>query len=111
VRERAGAMIKTIFLVPVRDNSGRLFPPAYWRDLRSQLMGQFGAFSRRSGVLGMWQAGGRVYQDVSYEYTISLTSWRQLAAWLAVVDQVRERFRQEAIYVEIAGVPEILVAE
>ncbi len=58
--------------------------------------------------MGTWRAGRRTYREVSREYTVSLTTWQQLPTWLAIVEWARERFRQEAIYVEVAGVPEIL---
>jgi hypothetical protein len=45
---------------------------------------------------------------VSREYTLTLETWRQLPGWLQIVEAVIERFQQEAIYIEIAGVPEIL---
>ena len=100
-------MIKTVVLVPVRDNDGRPFPKALWEELQARFM-PFGGFTRPIGVVGAWQSGGRVYHDRSRQYTVVLASWRQLAAWLAVVEWAREAFRQEAMYVEVAGVPEIL---
>jgi hypothetical protein len=100
-------MIKTIFLVPVRDNDGRPFPRSAWRALEDRLL-QFGGFSFTDGVYGTWQFGGRMYRDRSRRYTVSLTSWMQLPASLELVHWVRGTFRQEAIYVEVAGVPEIV---
>jgi hypothetical protein len=101
-------MIKTLVLMPERDNGGAAYVPAVWQGLEARLAREFGGFSRRSEVIGVWHAAGRTYQDASREYTISLTSWRQLAAWLTIVDLARGEFQQEALYVEIAGVPEIL---
>ena len=102
-------MIKTEFLVPIRDNQGRRFPQSTWLELEQRLV-QFGGFSRTSGVVGVWQSEGRTYRDVSYRYTVSLASWTALPAWLDMVRWARERFQQEAIYIEVAGVPEILAA-
>ena len=101
-------MIKTVFLVPVRDNEGQPFVRLFWRELESRLIAAFGAFSRISGVIGAWESRGRIYRDRSRQYVVSLTSWRQLPGWLALVDWVRDATRQEAIYIEVAGVPEIL---
>jgi hypothetical protein len=39
---------------------------------------------------------------------VSLTGWRQLPAWLIVVEWALERFDQEAVYIEVAGIPELL---
>ncbi len=100
-------MVKTMFLVPIRDNEGRPFPRSHWRELEQQLL-QFGGFSRTTGVAGTWTDGGRIYRDTSRQYVVSLQSWTQIPAWLEIVRWARERFRQEAIYIEVAGVPEII---
>ena len=39
---------------------------------------------------------------------VSLQSLRQVPDFLPEADWTRERFRQEAVYIEVAGVPEIL---
>jgi hypothetical protein len=100
-------MVKTLMLLPVRDNRGRRLPRRLWRSLDERFL-QFGGSSWRNGVRGVWQAGGRVYRDRSREYTVSLTSWLDFPAWLEVVLWAREAFDQQAIYIEVAGVPEIL---
>ena len=104
------AMIKTVLLVPVRDNEGRPFPRSAWRALEEQLL-QFGGFSRSANVAGVWASGNRIYRDVSRQYVVALTSWTQLPAWLVTVQRVRGLFRQEALYIEVAGIPEILAGE
>ena len=100
-------MVKTVFLVPIRDNEGRPFPRSYWQGLEQQLL-QFGGFSRTTGVAGAWTSEGRIYRDTSRQYIVSLASWTQLPSWLEVVQSARKQFRQEAIYVEVAGVPEVI---
>ena len=66
-------MIKTVVLVPVRDNAGRPFPKALWESLQARFM-QFGGFTRPIGVVGAWESGGRVYRDRSRQYTVVLAS-------------------------------------
>lgn len=100
-------MIKTELLIPVRDNVGSPFQRSLWLALEQRLL-DFGGFSRTTGVVGAWRAENRVFRDRSTRYTVSLQSWRQLADWLAVADWARTNFRQEALYVEVAGVPEVL---
>ena len=48
------------------------------------------------------------YADRSRIYMLALRSWRQLASWIAAVDFARQHFEQEAMFTEIAGVPEVL---
>jgi hypothetical protein len=100
-------MIKTMFLVPVRDNAGEPFPESAWFALEERLA-RFGGFSWRAGVTGVWSAGGQIYRDRSREYTVSLESWTQPAGWLDVVRWAGRRFRQRAMYIEVAGLPEVL---
>lgn len=99
-------MIKTVLLVPIRDNVGGTFSPASWRTLEQKLR-RFGGFTRSSAE-GEWESQGRIYRDRSRRYEVSLTSWQQFPEWLGVALWVREEFRQEAMYIEVAGIPEIL---
>lgn len=60
-------------------------------------------------VYGQWvDERGRVYRDRSRAYTISLSGWRQLPAWLELVAWVQSRFEQDAVYIEVNGAPEVL---
>ena len=99
-------MIKTIVLIPVAGNDGTPFAESDWLNLEARLL-PFGGFSVRHGVEGVWQAQGRIFRDRSREYTVALPSWWALASWLAVVDWARSHFRQVALYIEVAGIPEI----
>ena len=99
-------MIETVLLVAVRDNQGRRFSPRLWDQLELRLAA-FGGFTRAGDVVGQWASQGRTYADRSREYRVALTSWWQLADWLAVVDWARDAFRQEALYIKVAGIPEI----
>jgi hypothetical protein len=100
-------MIKAIMLVPVRDNEGKPFRRSIWQQLELRLL-QFGGFTRTTGVYGIWESEGRIYQDRSRRYEVALASWTQVAAWLEAVHWVQQAFRQEAIYIEIARIPEII---
>lgn len=101
-------MIKAVVLVPLRDNDGRTFPRSAWRDLEARLQ-QFGGFTRFPDVIGVWQAsGGQLYRDRSRHYMVSLVSWRLLPAWLKSISWAQDRFAQEAMYVEIGNVPEVI---
>lgn len=100
-------MIKTMFLVPLTDNAGLPFEDDAWTELERRLL-RFGGFSAGGVVDGAWESGGKVYRDRSRTYIVSLESWAQLPEWLAMIRWVREAFRQEAIYIEVAGIPEII---
>lgn len=100
-------MIETVVLIPIRDNQGRLFPRSLWRELEARLL-YFGGLTDAGEVRGVWRSGDRVFRDRNRQLAVSLGSWKQLAAWLEVVEWARIAFRQEAIYIKVAGVPEII---
>ena len=54
-------MIKTVFLVPEHDNSGKSFPLEIFVVLEQRLVQEFGGYTRQSGVVGAWREGSRVY--------------------------------------------------
>ncbi len=100
-------MIKTIFLVRVRDNNGRLFRRAAWDALEDRLIAAFEGFSQAPNIRGAWRLGDRVYRDTCRQYIVGLESWGQLPTWLELIAWVRVAFGHEAIYIEVAGVAEI----
>ena len=99
-------MIKTVVLIPERDNAGRAFPRSAWTEFEMRLFA-FGGWSRTRGVAGAWQDQGRISRDVSRRYEVALGSWGQLPAWLGLVRWARTRFDQEALYIEVVGLPEV----
>lgn len=102
-------MIKTLVLVPIRDNDGQPFSPADWDLLERKLLERFGGFTGGGLAEGAWSdETGKVYRDVSRRYEVALSSWNQLPDWLAIVHWIRVHFRQIAVYIEVAGIPEII---
>jgi hypothetical protein len=105
-------MIKAVMLVPVRDNDGRRFTKTEWTRLEHRLAAAFGGYSLLPGrVTGGWVHEGRLFRDQSRQYAVALNSWSQLSAWLEVVRWTRTAFRQEAMFIEVNGVPEVLHGE
>jgi hypothetical protein len=101
------AVIETALLVPLADNDGRRFEPALLRQLERRLL-RFGGVTGPLQVAGTWQVGGRVYRDTNLQFVVGLTSWTQLPRWLKIVRWALVQFRQEALYIKVAGIPEIV---
>lgn len=76
--------------------------------LENRLRELAGGFTREDGPAGKWVAGERVYHDASRRYTVAIQSWRQFPAWLEIVEWIRIEFRQEALYIRVQRVAEIL---
>jgi hypothetical protein len=99
-------VIETVLFVPLTDNEGGRFGRRDWDALEGRLVA-FGGFSRTANVQGRWYDSGRIYADTSRQYVVALASWWQLPIWLEIVDWARVIFRQEALYVKVAGIAEI----
>ena len=101
-------LLRTMILVPIADNARQPYPAETWRELRRKLVDTIGGYSNTGVVRGAWRDGETVYTDASQQIIVSLESVRQIPQWLEIVEWVLREFRQEAVYVEIAGTPEIL---
>ena len=101
-------MISTAFFIPVTDNLGTPFTAADWRWLEGRALALFGGMTRSGGQYGLWRDGNQVYRDESIRIGIALQHWIDLPPWLRFVEQARRRFRQIALYIEVAGIPDIL---
>lgn len=102
-------MIQTVILIPLTDNDGEPFPSSIWHQLQESLLTLAGGYSEEGPVSGAWRdQNGRVYRDKSLRYTVSLNSWTQFPEWLRLVDDLRKLYRQEALYIEVNGSPEII---
>jgi len=103
-------MIKATVLIPLTLNDGS--------PVKAETVSEFhqhvfevspGGHTQRPGASGLWREdSGILVTDRLTEYTFALVSWRDLAAFLALVDWARLAFAQEAMYIEVMGVPEIL---
>jgi hypothetical protein len=103
-------MIKATVLIPTTYNDGTPVEAATSASFsfRIHALSPDG-HTQRAGSRGEWRdASGLVVTDVLDEYTFALPGWRDVARFIELVDWARAAFRQEARYVEIMGVPEIL---
>lgn len=106
------AMIEAWFLVPEADNDGKPFPESAFVELETELAEAFGGWTYAGDVTGGWIGeAGKLYTDNSRRYVLALQSWRQVHKLLRLVDRVANGFEQEAIYLTIAGIPEIVERE
>jgi hypothetical protein len=100
------ALIETLILIPVRDNDGEPYTRETYDTLHRRLAAEGWGWSIAREIEGGWANAGIVYIDESQEWLVALNSWTQLPAWLAVVEWIRVTFRQEAMFVRVAGVYE-----
>lgn len=98
------ALIEAVFMLPEADNDGTPFTRADWEALGERLAAMADGYSVEIGVHGVW----RGYRDLNRRYIVALEHWTDLPPWLDLVRWAQQHFRQQAIYVRVAGVADIL---
>lgn len=102
-------MIKTMFLLPEQDNSGVDWEDDKLSALETVLLDAFGGYTVDGLVHGAWRSPyGKEMRDSCIRYVVALDSIAKLSAWVDLIHDVLVDFDQQAIYVEVAGIPEII---
>lgn len=103
-------MIKAIVLIPLRLNDGTLVPVGTVIEFYARVFALSpSGHTRRPGASGSWRDDdGSVFTDDLTEFIFALPSWRDVSAFLSLVDWARVEMQQEAMYIEVMGVPEVL---
>lgn len=105
-------MILASVLIPETDNTGNEVLPETIERLCNHLLRDFGGFSKTPGVIGAWRTniGGRerVFHDRLCRYDVALDSWLALPLFIDFITHAQQVLHQQAMYVTIAGIPEIL---
>lgn len=102
-------MIETFFLLPRFDNDGQPFTDQQIQQLRETIIDQYGGLTvEEAKASGYWKEGDKVYSDSNDKYLIALESLTQIPDLLDLVRQVRIEFKQEAIYLNVNGIVEII---
>lgn len=102
-------MIESFFLLPRADNDGQPFTDQQIKHLRETIIDQFGGLTvEENTATGFWKEGQELYKDNNDKYLIALESLQQIPELLQLVKQVRQDFDQEAIYLNVNGIVEII---
>lgn len=103
-------MFNVEILIPLSDNQGMVFTQEHHRVFESQLIDQFGGYSRRPGaVQGGWKnAEGTVFNDYSTIYMVAVGSILATGGLAKVVSFAKAHYLQEALMISYWGLTEIL---
>ena len=101
----SGLRIAASVIIPRRHNDGRAVSRRSIKALRGRLVALSGGYSVQP-VRGGWLHEGRVFHDDSARYEAWLRSWRDVPAFLDLVDWGREALEQVTMGIIIAGIPE-----
>jgi hypothetical protein len=98
-------MLRLTALVPLRDNSGRTFPPEYFLALQQFLIRCANGLQEHTVVFGRWaNSEGKVLTDDCSPFVVTCDQAiaERLQADLDVL--IRTLFEQQAAYVEVCDV-------
>ncbi|MGQ7793774.1 hypothetical protein ACUN0C_15310 [Faunimonas sp. B44] len=98
-------MILVQILLPVRDNSGRLFGAPAFDRVRGELTERFGGLTAftRAPAEGLWREGGSTsVDDIAVLEVMAETLDR--AWWTAYREDLQRRFAQEVIVVRAQAI-------
>jgi hypothetical protein len=101
-------MIKATILIPKRDNAGLPFDRRTLQAFEARFADLAEGFSITRDVEGVRRYEGTTYVDRSDRYEMAMADWDGVAPFLELARWARVWFRQEAIYIEIAGIPQII---
>ena len=101
-------MIMTTIFLPIRDNQGQPFGPEKRQHIRARLVSEFGSYSINPGQHGAWTEQGTTYLDESEALVVALASWLDIPRWFEFVRFIQTELNQLAMYIEIAGIPEVV---
>lgn len=103
-------MFEVTILIPVTNNDGDAFGPAVFAAFEASILDAFGGFSvLPTDTIGAWRNdAGVVYRDRSRGYVIAVSSIAQGAAIVALAEQAKVLFEQEAIAFRYLGQLEII---
>jgi hypothetical protein len=103
--DRVTIRILTSVIIPNRRSDGRPVSRRTVAVLRERLIGIGGGYSVQP-IRGGWMHEGRLYSDSSVRYEVWLRSWRDVPAFLEIVDWARQALEQITMGIVIAGIPE-----
>ena len=102
-------LIPTTIYIPTKSNEGVPFMRSQYEAFENQLVARgFGVSLEIGRIRGIWQdEHGVTFRDKSRQYSVAISSWRDVATLIEVIDWACAQFEQEAIFATINGVPEI----
>ena len=90
----------TVF-IPEADNAGQAFTPDAFAAFESFALDLAGGVTMGGHVKGLWRDAQMTYADTNRQYVLIVPRNRAQAIASALVEYVRNAFRQLAVYVEL----------
>lgn len=102
-------MVRTRLLVPMFDNEGHYFDDEQHKAFEALVLTQFGGFTRTGACYGVWkdEKTGEVFRDECVCYEVAVPSILDVSRLRAIAVHAANHYRQEAMYVEVAGIAEV----
>jgi len=109
------AHIETYILVPKyynEDENGnrKLVERSKFKKLQQLYIENFGGLTiEEKTSTGFWvNEQGKVVQDETYKYIVAIQSWTDVPKLIEIAKFVKEEWKQDAVYINIAGIPDFI---
>ncbi len=104
------ALIEAVIPIPANSNASVPFTEVEWAALYARLASVAEGATRRGPHSGVWidPQTGTEYSEPVFEIEVGIESWMQIGAFVEVARWALSHFDQRAIFIKIAGVPEVL---
>lgn len=105
-------MVKVLVQIPLLHNDGTPVPENVFKGFRELMLDEFGGWTKLPGVFeGAWRGeDGKRYEDSSYRYEIAIPE-TEVEHMKSIIRSLGKVTKQEAMYYEMDGKPDIMEIE
>lgn len=105
------ALIETYILVPTHYNDGTPVEETKLEQLEVLYLEKFGGVTiEYNASKGLWKDPntGTIYPDTHHKFIVALEHWNQVKDLIEIAETIKQELKQEAVYINIAGIPDII---
>lgn len=103
------ALIETYILVPTTYNNGEPVEAEKFEALQALYIEKVGGLTIEPETKqGFWTDGTTIYKDINLKYIAAIEHWNQVKDILEIAEYVKKEWNQEAVYINIAGIADII---
>lgn len=105
------ALIETYILIPTHYNNGKPIEEAKIERIELEYLEKFGGVTiEYNASKGLWKdpSNGKIYPDHHHKFITAIGGWHQVPDLLKIAEDIKKELHQEAIYINIAGIPDFI---
>jgi len=102
-------MMETYILVPKTYNDGKPVEDEKWEALKMMYLERMGGVTiEKDPKEGLWVDDGTLYEDKPVKYVCAIKSLKQIKDIIEIAEWVRDEWKQECVYVSVAGMADYI---